>query len=224
MALTTVTSNARIDHPVLQQHLLTLRDEKTDPEYFRRSLEAITYLLLGPALSGLKTEETSVQTPLATAYGRALYRDVALVPILRAGLGMLGPAQTLLPQAKVFMAGMYRNEKTLEPVWYRHWLPKRDGDQFDWFILDVMLATGGSAVATIEAIKAIGGEDITFVGVIAAPEGLAKLSQAHPDVRIIVGAVDKRLTTADDVAEDPELRSGYIVPGLGDAGDRQFNI
>lgn len=212
-----------VDHPVLQDHLLVLRDEGSTETEFRAALEACTYVLLTTALASLETVEMTAHTPLAIATGQTLARDVAFVPILRAGLGMLGPVRVLIPSAKIFMAGLYRDEQTLDPVWYRRWLPTAYGHTLDWFILDPMLATGGSAAATIEAIKDCGGRDITLVGLIAAPEGLTKLAQLHPDVQIVVAAVDKRLTTVEDAEENPQLRPGYIVPGLGDAGDRLFN-
>lgn len=212
-----------VEHPVLEDHLTTMRSKLTERDQFTRSLKAVTRILLPHALEELVTFEREVTTPLnMRARGTALLKKVAVVPILRAGLNMAIEATDLIPRSSIYMAGMYRDHNTLEPVWYRNWLPDSNCDELFWLVLDVMLATGGSAVETINAIKKVGGAQIAFVGILAAPEGLSKLTAAHPDVKIILAAIDARLTNDSDVAKNPELKKGYIVPGLGDAGDRQF--
>jgi uracil phosphoribosyltransferase len=177
-------------------------------------------LLLGyEATRDLALRETSITTPLAETRGAELAEKVGLVPILRAGLGMVDGIWELMPSAEVWHIGIYRDHKTLQPVQYYNKLPVLPTVQV-CLVLDPMLATGGSAVATVDILKAWGARRIKFVGVIAAPEGLHALTAAHPDVDIHIAAVDDHLTPPPSLPGDPP--EGYIVPGLGDAGDRQF--
>ncbi len=207
------------DHPLVQHKLTLLRDINTEPKRFRELLKEITWLLLYEATRDLKVEEKPVTTPLGTAVGVRVTEEIAFCPILRAGLGMIEPALELIPRAQVWHIGIYRDHKTLAPIEYYTNLPKMATAQVA-IILDPMLATGGSAVTAGNLLKAIGVPRIKFVGVIAAPEGIARLSQAHPDIEVFVAAVDKYLTPEPQKPGDPP--AGYIVPGLGDAGDRQF--
>lgn len=197
-----------VDHPLVEHKLALLRDAGTRPELFRELLEEITFLLLFEATRDLKLEERVIITPMGQAAGQVLVEEAAFVPILRAGLGMVEPALKMIPGAQVWHLGIYRDEKTLEPVVYR--VPEHGSVQVA-FILDPMLATGGSAVVAVEILKRAGVGRIRFVGVIAAPEGIARLFGIHPDVDVYVAALDDHLN-----------EFGYIVPGLGDAGDRQF--
>ena len=178
---------------------------------FRRLVREIASMLAYEVTRDLPTEEVEVETPIALARTHVLAgRKLALVPILRAGLGMVDGMLTLIPAAKVGHIGLYRNEETLEPVEYYCKLPK-DIAERDVFVLDPMLATGGSAIDAIGQIKKRGAKHIKFIGLIAAPEGLKALHEAHPDVDIYVAAQDEKLN-----------ENGYIIPGLGDAGDRIF--
>lgn len=199
-----------IRHPLVQRDLAVLRAEGTPHALFRKTLTEISVLLAYEALRDLAVREIQVQTPLEPATGHVLADDVVVVPILRAGLGMLDGILRLVPEARVGHMGLYRDEKTFEPVSYYMRLPA-GLDTARVVILDPMLATGGSAVATVSLLKEWGARRIKFVGLIAAPEGIRALREAHPDVPIHLAAVDERL---NDI--------GFIVPGLGDAGDRQF--
>ena len=200
-----------VEHPLLQHKLSILRNKQTGTKEFRDLVGEIATLLCYEATRDLPTEEVEIETPVAVAHTRVLAgRKLALVPILRAGLGMVDGMLTLLPAAKVGHIGLYRNEETLEPVEYYCKLPA-DIAERDVIVLDPMLATGGSARDAITQIKKRGARSIKFIGIIAAPEGLQKLHEAHPDVDIYVAALDDHLN-----------ENGYIVPGLGDAGDRIF--
>lgn len=197
-------------HPLILHKLTLLRDKRTEPKKFRELVREIAILLAYEATQDLAVSLTSVETPMGQAQGHKLEEHIGLVPILRAGLGMVEGIWEMMPSAEVWHIGLYRDERTLRPVEYYNKLPVAPTVQVT-LILDPMLATGGSAVATVDILKRWGALRIKFVGLIAAPEGIARLSTAHPDVPIHVAAVDDRLNEI-----------GYIVPGLGDAGDRQF--
>ncbi len=197
-------------HPLVAHKLTRLRDKKTDPKRFRELVREIAALLTYEATADLTTIPREVQTPLASLTGADLQEKVGLVPILRAGLGMVEGVWELMPSAEVWHIGLYRDEKTLKPVEYYNKLPIEPTVSV-CLILDPMLATGGSAVATTDVLKRWGVRKIKFVGVIGAPEGIQNMQTHHPDVPIYLAAVDDHLN-----------ERGYIVPGLGDAGDRQF--
>ena len=200
-----------LDHPLVQHKVSHLRDKYTGTKEFKELVSELAMLLCYEATRDLPTEEVEIETPVAIAKTRVLSgRKLALVPILRAGLGMVDGMLTLLPAAKVGHIGLYRNEETLEPVEYYCKLPS-DIAERDVMVLDPMLATGGSAVDAITQIKKRGAKSIKFLAIIAAPEGLERLHTAHPDVDIYVAALDEKLN-----------ENGYIIPGLGDAGDRIF--
>lgn len=207
------------DHPLVLHKLTLLRDINTEPKRFRELLKEITWLLLYEATRDLRVKDWPVTTPMGSTVGRKLIEEIAFCPILRAGLGMIAPALELIPGAQVWHIGIYRDHETLQPIEYYTSLPEKATAQVA-IILDPMLATGGSAVAAVELLKRIGVTRIKFVGMIAAPEGLERLRQAHPDVDVYVAAVDEYLTPEPEKPGDPP--AGYIVPGLGDAGDRQF--
>jgi uracil phosphoribosyltransferase len=197
-------------HPLLAHKLSKLRDTKTEPKKFRELVREMAGLLAYEATSDLKIEQIEVQTPLEKTSGYALLEKIGLVPILRAGLGMVEGIWELMPSAEVWHIGIYRDEKTLKPVEYYNKLPTEPTVSV-CLVLDPMLATGGSAVATVNVLKRWGVNRIKFVGLIGAPEGVALLQKHHPDVPIYLAALDDHLNNI-----------GYIVPGLGDAGDRQF--
>ena len=200
-----------VDHPLIQHKISLLRDRNTGTKEFRDLVSEIAMLLCYEATRDLPTEEVEVETPVALAPTKVLAgRKLALVPILRAGLGMVDGMLNPIPAAKVGHIGMYRNEETLVPVEYYCKLPN-DINEREVFVLDPMLATGGSACDAIGQIKKRGAKHIKFIGLVAAPQGLKALHEAHPDVDIYVGALDEKLND-----------NGYIVPGLGDAGDRIF--
>ena len=187
-----------------------LRDESTPPKIFRELVAEIATLLLYEATIDLPTEAREVRTPLAPYKGERLKEKVGLIPVLRAGIGMVEAALELMPEAQVWHIGLFRDERTLRPISYYNKLPSSATVQV-CLVLDPMLATGGSATETVDILKRWGAKRIKYVGIIAAPEGVRALSSAHPDVPIHVAALDERLN-----------EKGYIVPGLGDAGDRQF--
>ncbi len=200
-----------MDHPLVQHKVSLLRSKNTGTKEFKELVSEIATLLCYEATRDLPTEEIEVETPIAIARTRVLSgRKLALVPILRAGLCMVDGMLALLPAAKVGHIGMYRDEKTLEPVEYYCKLPA-DIAEREVIVLDPMLATGGSACDAISQIKKRGVKNLKFIGIIAAPEGLKRLQETHPDVDIYVAALDEKLN-----------ENGYIVPGLGDAGDRIF--
>lgn len=197
-------------HPLVQHKLTLLRRTVTEPKKFRELVAELSQFLLYEATIDLEMEPQEIATPLAPVIGQRIGMHVGLFPILRAGLGMVDPILELIPTAHVWHLGLYRDHKTLEPVTYYNKLPpERDVDLC--LVLDPMLATGGSAVAAVDILKRWGATRIKFLGLIAAPEGISALATAHPDVPIHLAAVDSHLN-----------EKGYIVPGLGDAGDRQF--
>lgn len=207
-------------HPLVKEKLTILRDPATPPKTFRTVVRSLTTLLMYEATRDLKTRPVTVTTPLrAEAQGARLADRVGLVPILRAGLGMVDGALDLIPDAEVWHIGLYRDEETLRPVAYYNKLPNRPRVDV-CFILDPMLATGGSATATASILKEWGVRRIVFVGILAAPEGIGHLQAHHPDVAIYVAHVDEHLTPPPQHPDDPP--AGFIVPGLGDAGDRLF--
>lgn len=202
-----------IDHPLLIHKLSLLRDKTTGSTEFRALVQEMAALMAYEATRDLPTEETPVETPLETARGRYISgKKLGIVPILRAGLGMLEGILRLVPNAKVGHVGLYRDEETLEPVEYFCKLPD-DLAERDIFLLDPMLATGGSVVAAIELLEKNGAkpEQVRFLSLLASPEGVERLTKAYPQVHIYTAAVDDRLD-----------ENGYIRPGLGDAGDRIF--
>lgn len=197
-------------HPLVRHKLSLLRDVNTDTKQFRELVGEITMFLCYEACADLPMEGSPVTTPMGDTTGEELSVKIGLVPILRAGIGMVEPIWLLIPNAQVWHIGMYRNEETLEPVYY---YDKFSGEPtIDIaLLLDPMLATGGSAIAGAARLKEWGVKQIKYVGLIAAPEGIEAFRAAHPDVPIHIAAIDSHL---NDI--------GYIVPGLGDAGDRQF--
>jgi uracil phosphoribosyltransferase len=197
-------------HPLVAHKLTVLRDKTTEHRQFRELMKELAMLLCYEATLDLRLSTRTVETPMGGAQGSKAEETIGVVPILRAGLGMVDGVLELLPNVQVWHIGLYRNEETLQPVLYYNRLPD-DPDLGLCMILDPMLATGGSAVATVDMLKKKGVRRIKYVGLIAAPEGVAKLSTAHPDVPIFLAAIDDKLNEI-----------GYIVPGLGDAGDRQF--
>ena len=197
-------------HPLVKHKLTRLRDKNTKPKKFRELVRELAALLTYEATADLLTTPLSVETPMAKTEGDDLKEKIGLVPILRAGLGMVEGVWGLMPSAEVWHIGLYRDERTLKPVAYYNRLPIAPTVSV-CLILDPMLATGGSAVATVDILKEWGVEKIKFVALIAAPEGIEHLHNAHPDVPIHVASIDDHLNEI-----------GYIVPGLGDAGDRQF--
>lgn len=197
-------------HPLITHKLTRLRDVATDYKKFRELVHELSALLAYEATADMQTAPRTVETPMGEANGVELQEKIGLIPILRAGLGMVEGLWNLMPTAQVWHIGLYRNEETLEPVEYYNKLPTAPTVDV-CLVLDPMLATGGSAVATVNIIKRWGIKRIKFVGLLAAPEGIKALQDAHPDVDIHVAVIDSHL---NDI--------GYIVPGLGDAGDRQF--
>lgn len=197
-------------HPLVLHKLTHLRDVATDHRAFRDLVYELALLLCYEATQDIRLESKTVTTPMGDAEGHKSAETIGLVPILRAGLGMVDGVMELLPNVQVWHIGLYRDEETLRPVQYYNKLPTTPTVQV-CLVLDPMLATGGSAVATVDILKEWGVERIKYLGLIAAPEGVETLSKAHPDVPIHVAAIDEKL---NDI--------GFIVPGLGDAGDRQF--
>jgi uracil phosphoribosyltransferase len=197
-------------HPLVKHKLTLLRDVTTEPKKFRQLVRELAILLCYEATADLGLRPINVQTPMGTAGGSVLTDKIGLVPILRAGLGMVDGIWEMMPGAEVWHIGLYRDERTLKPVSYYNKLPVNPTVQV-CLVLDPMLATGGSAVATIDILKKWGAARIKYVGILSAPEGINALHTAHPDVPIHVAQIDSHLNEI-----------GYIVPGLGDAGDRQF--
>ena len=198
------------NHPLVKHKLTLLRDINTEPKKFRELIRELAMLLCYEATADLQLRPVIVETPMGRATGSHLVDKVGLVPVLRAGLGMVEGIWEMMPSAEVWHIGLYRDERTLKPVSYYNKLPTSPTVEV-CLVLDPMLATGGSAVATVDILKNWGAERVKFVGILAAPEGIEKLQTAHPDVPIHIAAIDEKL---NDI--------GYIVPGLGDAGDRQF--
>lgn len=199
-----------LNHPLVTDRLAKLRAVDCPPHEFRRYVADIARLLVLPATEKLATTEVSVTTPLTTMTGHCLARPLMLVPILRAGLGLSEAFLQLLPEATVAHYGMARDEKTLEPEVYLERIPD-DVAEAEVIVLDPMLATGGSAVAALSGLKKRGARHLHFVCIVASPEGLARLREAHPEVPVTTAAIDDGLN-----------EKGFIVPGLGDAGDRLF--
>lgn len=197
-------------HPLVAHKLSRLRDKNTEPKKFREFVREIAALLAYEATADLETMPRDLETPLAKMQGRELREKIGLVPILRAGLGLVEGFWELMPSAEVWHIGLYRDEHTLRPVEYYNKLPTEPTVSV-CLILDPMLATGGSATATADVLKKWGVKKIKFVGLIAAPEGIKAMQAAHPDIDIYIAAIDSHLN-----------ERAYIVPGLGDAGDRQF--
>jgi uracil phosphoribosyltransferase len=197
-------------HPLVAHKLSRLRDKNTNPKKFRELVREIAALLAYEATADLQTVPRELETPLAKMTGQELQEKIGLVPILRAGLGMVEGVWELMPSAEVWHIGLYRDEKTLRPVEYYNKLPLEPTVSV-CLILDPMLATGGSATATAGVLKRWGVKKIKFVGLIGAPEGIQLMQEKHPDIPIYLAAIDDHLN-----------EHAYIVPGLGDAGDRQF--
>lgn len=200
-----------LDHPLARHKLTLLRDRKTPVSLFRQLVEELGVLLAVECTRALPTVSVAVETPLERTEGARLHPlDPVLVPVLRAGLGLLPSFLQLLPTAKVGHLGLYRDHDSLVPVpYYRNFPPLLE--ERPVFVLDPMLATGGSASEAVRQLKVAGARQITLAAVLAAPEGIQRLTQDHPDIRVVVGAVDRQLN-----------EKGYILPGLGDAGDRIF--
>ena len=199
-----------VSHPLVQHKLTIMREKETSSNDFRRLLEEITVLLGYEVTKDLALEDIPIETPVAPATGKRLSgKKVGIVPVLRAGFGMVEGMLQLLPSARVGVIGLYRDPKTLSPVEYYCKLP--DVKDRDFIVVDPMLATGGSAVSAIDMLKARGVKNIKFLCLVSAPEGVKRLNDAHPDVPIYTAALDDHLN-----------EHGYIVPGLGDAGDRIF--
>lgn len=199
-----------IAHPLVQHNLTRLRDQRTDPQEFRRLLGEIAGLMVYEATRSFAVKNTVVQTPLARTTGFQLRREVVLVPVLRAGLGMLDSILQLIPHARVGFIGLKREETTLRAMFYHKSLPRNLGD-FETILIDPMLATGGSSVAALDLLAEQGARHIRLVNLVAAPEGIRTVREHYARVPIFTAAIDRRL---DD--------RGFIVPGLGDAGDRLF--
>ena len=199
-----------IDHPLAQDTLLDLRDATTPPPQFRKAAHRISLILATEALKDIPTKSASVATPLAEAPGRRVAGDVLVVPILRAGMGMLDAVLELVPGARVGHVGLQRDEATAVASTYYSKLPPNLRDSYV-ILIDPMLATGGSAISAIDLIKAAGGRSIRLISIVAAPEGIAAVEARHPDVHVYVPVVDTELNAHK-----------YIVPGLGDFGDRLY--
>lgn len=199
-----------LHHPLIEQKLTILRNRNTNNKQFRETLNELSYLIVYETTRDLKVKEVQIETPLQGCTCHELAEQVLLVPILRAGLGMVEGILNLIPSAKVGHIGVYRNEETLQPIEYYCRLPPA-AETMRTFLLDPMLATGGSLAYAIELLKGKGISNITVISVISAPEGLEALHRAHPDTRIYTAMLDERLN-----------ENGYILPGLGDCGDRIF--
>ena len=197
-------------HPLVKHKLTKLRDMKTEHKKFRELVREIAILLAYEATNDMALRQVNVTSPMGRAAGHVLKEKIGLVPVLRAGLGMLDGIWEMMPSAEVWHIGLFRDQETLRPVEYYNKLPVSPTVDM-CLVLDPMLATGGSAVAVLNILKEWGARRIKFVGIIASPEGIDRLTREHPDVPIYVAAVDEHLNEI-----------GFIVPGLGDAGDRQF--
>ncbi len=206
-----VTAAKAVKHPLVDHHLTILRDKRTPPALFRLQIERLASLIAFAATEDLPLRPVEIQTPLVPMTGQRIAAKIGIIPILRAGLGMVAPLQDLLPDAEVWHLGMYRDEKTSQPVEYYSKLPE-DRPCEVGFVLDPMLATGGSVLSAIEALQNWGCADIRVLSIIASQPGIDRLAKEHPNVSIFVAA------------SDPELNDvNFIVPGLGDAGDRIFD-
>jgi uracil phosphoribosyltransferase len=201
-----------ISHPLVQHNLTRLRDKRTRPQEFRRVLSEVAALMLYEATRSFSVRPMQVQTPLAAARGFHLQREVVLVPVLRAGLGMLDSILQLIPNARVGFIGLKREETTLRAMFYHKSLPP-DLTEFEVVLIDPMLATGGSAVAAMDLLSELGARHVRLVNLVAAPEGIRRVHSRYPRLPIFTAAIDKKLNDR-----------GYILPGLGDAGDRLFGV
>lgn len=200
-----------MDHPLIQHKIGIIRKQETSSKEFREMISEIAMLMCYEATRDLKLEDVEIQTPVTKTVAKELAgKKLAVVPILRAGLGMVEGMLAMIPAAKIGHIGLYRDPETLKPVEYYCKLPA-DCSERDIFVVDPMLATGGSAEAAIQMLKEKGVRNIRFMCIIAAPEGVKRMQEAHPDVDLYIGALDEKLN-----------EHGYIVPGLGDAGDRIF--
>jgi uracil phosphoribosyltransferase len=201
-----------ISHPLVQHNLTRLRDKRTQPQEFRRVLSEVAALMMYEATRSFAVDRVPVATPLAPARGSKLRREVVLVPVLRAGLGMLDSILQLLPHARVGFIGLKREETTLRAMFYHKSLPP-DLSRFEVILIDPMLATGGSAVAAMDLMTELGARHVRLVNLVAAPEGIRRVQKSYPRLPIFTAAIDRKLNAR-----------GYIVPGLGDAGDRLFGV
>jgi uracil phosphoribosyltransferase len=199
-----------ITHPLVQHNLTRVRDRNTEPQEFRRLLGEIASLMIYEATRSLRVKKITVRTPLENATGSTLEREIVLVPVLRAGLGMLGSIMDIIPHARVGFIGLKREESTLRAHFYHKSLPKDLGPR-EVILIDPMLATGGSAVAALDFLREQGAKRIRLVSLVSAPEGLARVRKNSPTLPIFTAAIDRELNAV-----------GYILPGLGDAGDRLF--
>ena len=199
-----------ITHPLVQHNLTRVRDRNTEPQEFRRLLGEIASLMIYEATRSLRVKKITVRTPLENATGSTLEREIVLVPVLRAGLGMLGSIMDIIPHARVGFIGLKREESTLRAHFYHKSLPKDLGRR-EVILIDPMLATGGSAVAALDFLREQGAKRIRLVSLVSAPEGLARVRKNSPTLPIFTAAIDRELNAV-----------GYILPGLGDAGDRLF--
>ncbi|MGL4948011.1 MAG: uracil phosphoribosyltransferase [Mycoplasma sp.] len=199
-----------VDHPLIKDKLTRMRNEETVSTVFRSNLEELTNLLVYEATKGMEVTSKPIKTPICETVGYKLANKICLVPILRAGLGMVDPIKNLIPTASIGHIGLYRDEKTLEAVEYYSKMPPHISE-CDVLLLDPMLATGHSCAKAIEMIKKYNPKSITFIAILGSPEGIEYLEKAHSDVEIYLAAIDEKLND-----------NGYIVPGLGDAGDRLF--
>ncbi len=199
-----------INHPLVKQKLTLLRDKETKVKQFRELAKEITILVAYEAMKDLEVEKVDVTTPIAKTTGYKIKNDIVIVPVLRAGVGMLDGVLNLAPKARVGFIGMYRDSKSKEPIAYYEKLPEDLVEPY-FFVIDPMVATGGSLIATIDLIKKKGHKKIVIISILSAPEGIKAVNDAHPDVKIFTGVVDEGLN-----------EKKYIVPGLGDAGDRLF--
>ena len=199
-----------VDHPLAQHKLTLLRKEETSPWEFRRILEEITYILFTKATEGLSLTKVRIKTPMESAESYLLKNRIIVVPILRAGLGMLNPILSLIPDIRVEFVGVKRDEASLKPEEYYAQLPRIDPDTVN-FVIDPMLATGGSMAHTIHCLRAQGGRNFIVITLITAPEAIDNLKKEEEDIRLFTASVDRQLN-----------QRGFIMPGLGDAGDRLF--
>lgn len=199
-----------VDHPLLLDKLTKMRDVRTPTYEFRRLLKEIAALMTYEICRDFETREMAVETPMEDMVGQVLKKEITVVPVLRAGLGMIDGILSLIPEVRVGMLGLYRDEETLQPVDYYRKFPENLSET-EVILVDPMLATGGSAVAAANALKKAGVKSLVMMALIAAPEGVQAMQEAHPDVRVFTAALDRQLN-----------EKGYILPGLGDAGDRCF--
>lgn len=201
-----------IKHPLVQHNLTRLRDKRTGPQEFRRVMSEVASLMIYEATRSFDIQPLTVTTPLARIRGSQLQREVILVPVLRAGLGMLDSILQLIPHARVGFIGLKREEKSLRALFYHKSLP-RDLSRFEVILIDPMLATGGSAVSAMDLLSELGAKRVRLVNLVAAPEGIRQVHKHYPNLPIFTAAIDKKLNSR-----------GFIVPGLGDAGDRLFGV